>query len=200
MSRRLLLIGKEECVQDDARRLIQRATGAKRRHLARGNPSGVVARIRAAFGGLRVTLVCGLRLARSIPAHRRKVCCADLAPAKKKRHAEACLFFLAGDEGFEPPQTESESGVLPLHKSPKLPQRRNASIIIAGLAHLSSVIFQKSAKAANFSAPAFPFPRSFFRALRQNRRLRAAFQLLTRKSVLFLLAGSMRGIARAAPY
>ena len=25
---------------------------------------------------------------------------------------------LAGDEGFEPPQTESESGVLPLHKSP----------------------------------------------------------------------------------
>ena len=200
MSRRLLLIGKEECVQDDARRLIQRATGAKRRHLARGNPSGVVTRIRAAFGGLRVTLVCGLRLARSIPARRRKVCCADLAPAKKKRHAEACLFFLAGDEGFEPPQTESESGVLPLHKSPKLPQRRNASIIIAGLAHLSSVIFQKSAKAANFSAPAFPFPGSFFRALRQNRRLRAAFQLLTRKSVLFLLAGSMRGIARAAPY
>ena len=123
-----------------------------------------------------------------------------LTPAKKKRHAEACLFFLAGDEGFEPPQTESESGVLPLHKSPKLPQRRNASIIIAGLAHLSSVIFQKSAKAANFSAPAFPFPGSFFRTLRQNRRLRAAFQLLTRKSVLFLLAGSMRGIARAAPY
>ena len=29
-----------------------------------------------------------------------------------------CLLFLAGDEGFEPPQTESESGVLPLHKSP----------------------------------------------------------------------------------
>lgn len=25
---------------------------------------------------------------------------------------------VAGDEGFEPPQTESESGVLPLHKSP----------------------------------------------------------------------------------
>ena len=24
---------------------------------------------------------------------------------------------LAEDEGFEPPQTESESGVLPLHKS-----------------------------------------------------------------------------------
>ena len=187
-------------MQDDARRLIQRATGAKGRHLARGNPSGVVTRIRAAFGGLRVTLVCGLRLARSIPARRRKVCAADLAPAKTKRHAEACLFFLAGDEGFEPPQTESESGVLPLHKSPKLPQRRNASIIIAGLAHLSSVIFQKSAKAANFSAPVFPFPGSFFRTMRKKRRLRAGFQLLTRKSVLFLLAGSMRGIARAAPY
>ena len=27
------------------------------------------------------------------------------------------VFFLAEDEGFEPPQTESESGVLPLHKS-----------------------------------------------------------------------------------
>ena len=26
---------------------------------------------------------------------------------------------LAEDEGFEPPQTESESGVLPLHKSSK---------------------------------------------------------------------------------
>ena len=31
------------------------------------------------------------------------------------------IFPLAGDEGFEPPQTESESGVLPLHKSPKWP-------------------------------------------------------------------------------
>ena len=30
-------------------------------------------------------------------------------------------FFLAEDEGFEPPQTESESGVLPLHKSPNWP-------------------------------------------------------------------------------
>ena len=28
------------------------------------------------------------------------------------------LDFLAGDEGFEPSQTESESVVLPLHKSP----------------------------------------------------------------------------------
>ena len=31
------------------------------------------------------------------------------------------ISHLAGDEGFEPPQTESESGVLPLHKSPKWP-------------------------------------------------------------------------------
>lgn len=31
------------------------------------------------------------------------------------------FFCVAGDEGFEPPQTESESGVLPLHKSPKWP-------------------------------------------------------------------------------
>ena len=35
---------------------------------------------------------------------------------------KAPVFFrkqvlLAEDEGFEPPQTESESGVLPLHKS-----------------------------------------------------------------------------------
>ena len=36
---------------------------------------------------------------------------------KKKRHHVVSLLFLAEDEGFEPPQTESESGVLPLHKS-----------------------------------------------------------------------------------
>ena len=33
------------------------------------------------------------------------------------------IFHLAGDEGFEPPQTESESGVLPLHKSSMWPFR-----------------------------------------------------------------------------
>ena len=32
-------------------------------------------------------------------------------------------FLLAEDEGFEPPQTESESGVLPLHKSSMWPFR-----------------------------------------------------------------------------
>ena len=37
--------------------------------------------------------------------------------ANKKRHPNGWRFLLAEDEGFEPPQTESESGVLPLHKS-----------------------------------------------------------------------------------
>ena len=36
---------------------------------------------------------------------------------KKRPTAKAVRRFLAEDEGFEPPQTESESGVLPLHKS-----------------------------------------------------------------------------------
>ena len=36
---------------------------------------------------------------------------------KEKPHPLGVAFFLAEDEGFEPPQTESESGVLPLHKS-----------------------------------------------------------------------------------
>ena len=40
----------------------------------------------------------------------------------KNRKKKTPVFFrkqvhLAEDEGFEPPQTESESGVLPLHKS-----------------------------------------------------------------------------------
>ena len=38
---------------------------------------------------------------------------------KKKHTRMGVLLFLAEDEGFEPPQTESESGVLPLHKSSK---------------------------------------------------------------------------------
>lgn len=37
---------------------------------------------------------------------------------QKKVHCNlATTVDLAEDEGFEPPQTESESGVLPLHKS-----------------------------------------------------------------------------------
>ena len=39
---------------------------------------------------------------------------------KKSRYPDRYLDFLAEDEGFEPPQTESESGVLPLHKSSML--------------------------------------------------------------------------------
>ena len=35
--------------------------------------------------------------------------------AKQKHHPQGGVFVLAEDEGFEPPRTESESGVLPLH-------------------------------------------------------------------------------------
>ena len=39
-------------------------------------------------------------------------------PVKRKSTTQlGGAFLLAEDEGFEPPQTESESGVLPLHKS-----------------------------------------------------------------------------------
>ena len=38
-------------------------------------------------------------------------------PCKKAPATKVVGAFLAEDEGFEPPQTESESGVLPLHKS-----------------------------------------------------------------------------------
>ena len=41
----------------------------------------------------------------------------SLFTAIKIRIPEWVSVFLAEDEGFEPPQTESESGVLPLHKS-----------------------------------------------------------------------------------
>ena len=55
---------------------------------------------------------------------------------KKKPHYRA-TFLLAEDEGFEPPQTESESGVLPLHKSSK----RN-KIIIHNPREKSSTFFK----------------------------------------------------------
>ena len=48
---------------------------------------------------------------------------------KKQRHQKVSL-FLAEDEGFEPPQTESESGVLPLHKSSICP-----SLVVAHKQH-----------------------------------------------------------------
>ena len=42
--------------------------------------------------------------------------------ANNKGHPEGWPLLLAEDEGFEPPQTESESGVLPLHKSSIFPR------------------------------------------------------------------------------
>ena len=43
----------------------------------------------------------------------------DVMPAAQMKKSKSFdLDFLAGDEGFEPSQTESESVVLPLHKSP----------------------------------------------------------------------------------
>ena len=65
---------------------------------------------------------------------------------KKSSRTCAVRDDVAGDEGFEPPQTESESGVLPLHKSPMDALRQNASIIIQICAHLSSVNFKKCGK------------------------------------------------------
>ena len=47
-------------------------------------------------------------------------------------------WLLAEDEGFEPPQTESESGVLPLHKSSKL----GTLLIILAFRKMSSIILQ----------------------------------------------------------
>ena len=47
------------------------------------------------------------------------------------------FYYLAEDEGFEPPQTESESGVLPLHKS----SMRN-SYIICNVPKKSSPFFK----------------------------------------------------------
>ena len=68
--------------------------------------------------------------------------------------------YLAGDEGFEPPQTESESGVLPLHKSPLcaapkcmyyyMHLRKNVKSKIAVFAKIK--LCCKAAFAASFSA------------------------------------------------
>jgi hypothetical protein len=70
------------------------------------------------------------------PFRRKKAC---IRRAKKNRRRTS-LRRLAGDEGFEPPQTESESGVLPLHKSPICTLRQNASIIILRFAKMSRLI------------------------------------------------------------
>ena len=68
---------------------------------------------------------------------------------------------LAEDEGFEPPQTESESGVLPLHKS----SVSSTGIIITTLPKKSSTffLFSKSFFGAVTVCPGVPafmrFPR-----------------------------------------
>ena len=78
---------------------------------------------------------------------------------KKQRHQKVSL-FLAEDEGFEPPQTESESGVLPLHKSSICP-----SLVVAHKQHGYYTtqsqkvkhyfpVFQKNFSADLFCAPA----------------------------------------------
>ena len=49
---------------------------------------------------------------------------------RSKKETPEGASFLAEDEGFEPPQTESESGVLPLHKSSICP-----SLVVAHKQH-----------------------------------------------------------------
>ena len=69
----------------------------------------------------------------------------SLIRQKEKPHRMVWLSFLAEDEGFEPPQTESESGVLPLHKSSK------NDVIIRSFSKLSSVFKKYFYSQGNFS-------------------------------------------------
>ena len=57
---------------------------------------------------------------------------------KSRREPYIVRDDLAGDEGFEPPQTESESGVLPLHKSSV---SHGTVRIIPDISKMSSIIF-----------------------------------------------------------
>ena len=66
MNTEMIVIEKEECVQDDARWLIQSAADAKRRHLARRKPIRGVLHVQFPPAGVAV-------------------CCADCAPKKKPR-------------------------------------------------------------------------------------------------------------------
>ena len=61
-----------------------------------------------------------------------------LAYKRKPGNHMIAGFPLAGDEGFEPPQTESESGVLPLHKSSV---SHGTVRIIPDISKMSSIIF-----------------------------------------------------------
>ncbi len=60
---------------------------------------------------------------------------------RKNRYPRGYRFFLAEDEGFEPPQTESESGVLPLHKSSICGLLLGTDIIIRISREMSSINF-----------------------------------------------------------
>ena len=58
----------------------------------------------------------------------------------KKQLIETDELLLAADEGFEPSQTESESGVLPLHKSAK---RSSYYTVKSEFVNTHSEIFEK---------------------------------------------------------
>ena len=115
----------------------------------------------------------------------------------KKALAEASAFFMAEDEGFEPPQTESESGVLPLHKSPMDALRQNASIIIQICAHLSSVNFKKCGKNkhSHFCLPEQKKPARARTARNARRR-----ENEEREKRLFLLSPARSDARRNRPY
>jgi hypothetical protein len=61
----------------------------------------------------------------------------------EKQHFQG-NFRLAAGEGFEPSQTESESGVLPLHKPAKFETFSDARVIILYSSPLSRVLRQEN--------------------------------------------------------
>ena len=73
------------------------------------------------------------------------------APHRRKKNPVTTVtgFFLAGDEGFEPPQTESESGVLPLHKSPMPSPLKRHLLLYAKIGICQGLFF--SARTCSFS-------------------------------------------------
>ena len=116
---------------------------------------------------------------------------------KKSSRTCAVRDDVAGDEGFEPPQTESESGVLPLHKSPMDALRQNASIIIQICAHLSSVNFKKCGKNkhSHFCLPEQKKPARARTARNARRR-----ENEEREKRLFLLSPARSDARRNRPY
>ena len=116
---------------------------------------------------------------------------------KKSGYPKGYPDFLAEDEGFEPPQTESESGVLPLHKSPMDALHQNASIIIQICAHLSSVNFKKCGKNkhSHFCLPEQKKPARARTARNARRR-----ENEEREKRLFLLSPARSDARRNRPY